>query len=271
MTILKFSGEVAEFYQRYRRGYPAEVLDALVAEFGLTTEDAVLDLGCGTGQLTLPLAARTRSVVGMDPEPDMLAQARKAAVGITNATWLVGADSDVPALEALLGKGKLGAVTIGQALHWMDHETLFPALRSLLRPGGGVAVITNGAPMWLHDRPWSKALRDYLSGWLGQPLVRTCGAEQAEQDRYRASLEAAGFAAGETVVEYDDEIDLEFVIGAVYSATPEDLLPKPHERAEFEERLNVAISPHAPFVEPIRVRMLTGQRKGMNRSRTANR
>lgn len=259
MTILKFSGEVAEFYQRYRRGYPAEVLDTLVAEFGLGAEDTALDLGCGTGQLTLPLAARTRSVVGMDPEPDMLAQARKA--GVPNANWLVGADSDVPALEALLGKGTLGAVTIGQALHWMDHETLFPVLHSLLRPGGGVAVLTNGAPLWLHDSPWSKALREYLSGWLGQPLVRTCGAEQEEQDRYRASLEAAGFTAGETVVEYEDEIDLDFVIGAVYSATPEDRLPKPDERALFEERLSVAISPHAPFVEPVRVRMLTG-RKG---------
>ncbi|WP_410603074.1 class I SAM-dependent methyltransferase [Amycolatopsis sp. lyj-90] len=261
MTILKFSGEVAEFYQRYRRGYPAGVLDALVAEFGLAADDAALDLGCGTGQLTLPLAGRTRVAVGMDPEPDMLAQARKAAAGIANVTWLVGADSDVPAVEALLGKEKLGVVTIGQALHWMDRETLFPALHSLVRPGGGIAVITNGAPMWLHDSPWSRALREYLSGWLGQPLVRTCGADQEEQDRYRASLEAAGFTAGETVVEYEDEIDLEFVIGAVYSATPEDRLPKPDERAGFEERLSAAISPHAPFVEPVQVRILTG-RKG---------
>ncbi|WP_410661592.1 class I SAM-dependent methyltransferase [Amycolatopsis sp. lyj-112] len=260
MTILKFSGEVAELYQRFRRGYPAEVFDVLAAEFGLGAEDAALDLGCGTGQLTLPLAARTRSVVGMDPEPDMLAQARKAAAdrGITNANWLVGADADVPALESLLGREKLGVVTIGQALHWMDRTTLFPALRSLLRPGGGVAVITNGTPMWLHDDAWSKALREYLSGWLGQPLVRTCGAEQEEQDRYREGLEAAGFTTGETVIEYEDEIDLEYVIGSVYSAMPEDLLPKPDERAGFEERLSVVVSPHAPFVEPVRVRILTG-------------
>ncbi|GAB3712856.1 class I SAM-dependent methyltransferase [Amycolatopsis oliviviridis] len=258
MTILKFSGEVAGFYQRYRRGYPADVVDTLAAEFGLTAEDTALDLGCGTGQLTLPLAARTRAAIGMDPEPDMLAEARKAAAGVANVAWLVGADSDVPALEAVLGKEKLGVVTIGQALHWMDHETLFPALRPLLRPGGGVAVITNGAPMWLHDSPWSNALREYLAGWLGKPLVRTCGAEQEEQDRYRASLAAAGFTTGEKVVEYEDEITLEYLVGAVYSAMPEDLLPNPDERAGFEERLGVAVAPHAPFVEPVRVRLLTG-------------
>ncbi|WP_037305895.1 class I SAM-dependent methyltransferase [Amycolatopsis orientalis] len=261
MTNLKFSGEVAGFYRRYRRGYPEAVLDALVTEFGLTTEDTVLDLGCGTGQLTLPLAARTRAVVGMDPEPDMLAQARNAAAGVANVLWLVGADSDVRALELVLGAEKLGAVTIGQALHWMDHETLFPALHSMLRPGGGVAVVTNGAPMWLHDTPWSNALREYLSGWLGKPLVRTWGAEQEEQDRYRASLAAAGFTTGETDVEYEDEIDLEHLVGAVYSAMPEDLLPKPDERAGFEERLSVAVSPYAPFVEPVRVRVVSG-RKG---------
>lgn len=258
MTILKFSGEVAEFYQRYRRGYPVEVFDKLVAEFGLSIEDTALDLGCGTGQLTRPLAARTRSVIGMDPEPDMLAQARKAASGLTNVNWLVGADSDVPALRTLLGPDSLGVVTIGQALHWMDHATLFPALRSLLRPGGGIAVLTNGAPMWLHESSWSKALREYLSDWLGQPLARTCGSGQGEQDRYRASLEAAGFATGSDVVEYEDEIDLEFVIGAVYSATPEDSLPKPAERAGFEERLSAAISPYAPFMEPVQVRILIG-------------
>ncbi len=262
MTELRFSGEVADFYQRFRRGYPSDVFAALAKEFGLTTDDAALDLGCGTGQLTLPLAGWTRSVIGMDPEPDMVAKARKVAAksGITNANWLVGADSDVPALKALLREEKLGVVTIGQALHWMDHETLFPELRSLLRPGGGIAVVTNGAPMWQHDSPWSNALRDYLSGWLGQPLVRTCGAEQQEQDRYRVSLEAAGFSTNETIVEYDDEIDLEFVIGAVYSATPEDLLPTPEQRPEFEERLSVAVSPNAPFVEPVRVRILTGRR-----------
>jgi hypothetical protein len=44
-TALGFSGEVADFYQRYRRGYPAEVFDAVVAAFDLTGDDVILDLG----------------------------------------------------------------------------------------------------------------------------------------------------------------------------------------------------------------------------------
>jgi ubiquinone/menaquinone biosynthesis C-methylase UbiE len=163
-----FGGEVADFYHQYRRGYPPAVIDTLAGTFGLTGDDIVIDLGCGTGQLTLPIAARVRAVAGVDPEPDMLARAGRAAAehGITNVAWLLGADTDMPALAALLGDQRAGAVTIGQALHWMNYRELFPALLPLLRPGGGAAVITNGTPLWLQDSAWSRALRGFWnSGW----------------------------------------------------------------------------------------------------------
>lgn len=64
---LGFGDEVAGFYHRYRRGYPPAVFDTLAEIFGLTPDDIVVDLGCGTGQLTLPIAARVRAVAGVDP------------------------------------------------------------------------------------------------------------------------------------------------------------------------------------------------------------
>ena len=136
---LDFGGEVAGFYHQYRRGYPPAVFDALIGAFSLTSDNVVVDLGCGTGQLTLPIAKTVRAVAGVDPEPDMLARARRAATeqGVRNAGWLLGADSDIPALAALLGNRRAGAVTIGQALHWMRYRELIPALVPLLRPGGG--------------------------------------------------------------------------------------------------------------------------------------
>jgi hypothetical protein len=42
---LGFGGEVTDFYHRYRRGYPKEVIDALTAAFELTAKDVVVDLG----------------------------------------------------------------------------------------------------------------------------------------------------------------------------------------------------------------------------------
>ncbi|WP_431874551.1 class I SAM-dependent methyltransferase [Micromonospora marina] len=81
-----FGGEVAAYYARHRRGYPPGVLDALAAAFRLGADDTVVDLGCGTGQLSLPLADRVGTVVGVDPEPDMLAIAGRTALDGGSAT-----------------------------------------------------------------------------------------------------------------------------------------------------------------------------------------
>src|ERR687897_245061 len=137
---LGFGGEVAAFYARVRRGYPAAVLGAVGAAFGLTADDVVVDLGCGTGQLALPLAGRTRAVVGMDPEPDMLVIARGAADagGVTNISWVLGADTDVPGLGVLLGQRSVAAVTIGTALHWIHPENLGPVAPSVKRQASGL-------------------------------------------------------------------------------------------------------------------------------------
>src|ERR1700735_3565776 len=168
---LGFRGEIADLYHSYRRGYPPAVLGAVVGGFGLGSDDVVVDLGCGTGQLTLPMAARVRAVVGGDPEAEMLNGAPRGAAdrGVANVSWLIAADAVLPALRALLGPRTVGAVTIGQALHWMDHDELFRAALSLVRAGGGVAVITNGTPLWAQDSGWSRALRRFLEPSLAGP------------------------------------------------------------------------------------------------------
>jgi ubiquinone/menaquinone biosynthesis C-methylase UbiE len=241
-----------DFYSRFRRGYPAAVIDSLVDAFTLTAEDVVADLGCGTGQLTIPLAGRVRTAIGVDPEADMLAAARRTAErqGVANVTWLVGTDTDLP----VLGEG-LAAVTIAQALHWMRPDTLFTRLAPLLRDGGGVAVVTNGLPLWQQDSDWSRALRRFLEDWLGTELSFACGTDEESQRRYQQDLTTAGFEVHPRTVEYTDEVDLDYLIGNVYSALSVDQLPDDRER--FRERLTRVLKP--PFVEKVQVRMLIGR------------
>jgi SAM-dependent methyltransferase len=50
---------IAERYDATRRGYPAEVVDAVVATAAIGPGAAVLEIGCGTGQLTRQLPAQT--------------------------------------------------------------------------------------------------------------------------------------------------------------------------------------------------------------------
>jgi SAM-dependent methyltransferase len=256
-----FSGEVAQFYETYRRGYPDAAVDAIINAFELTGTDLAVDLGCGPGQLTFPLAARLRAVIGVDPEPAMLAFARAASTrdGIGNVVWVAGTDADLPALTATLGAGSLGVVTAATALHWMRDEELFAATARLVRPGGGFAVVTNGKPLWQLDVAWSRALREFLESWLGHSASFGCGTDDAAQQRYRDHLAAAGLTVSETVIEYTDDLDLEHLIGGMLSTFSERTLPVGEARDRFAEGIHKALG-DGPFPEPVRVGLMLGRR-----------
>lgn len=101
----------------------------LIARLPQVAAKTIVDLGCGTGELTRALADRFpgASVTGIDSSADMLAKAR-AIDGIDwrqgdIATWTPEAPVDV--------------IFTNAALQWLpDHETLFPRLVSHLAPGG---------------------------------------------------------------------------------------------------------------------------------------
>lgn len=236
-TGLGFSGEVADYYARFRPGYPRPVIDALVAKLGLADEHVVLDLGCGTGQLAVPLAKHVRCVLAVDPEPDMLAHAPT----LPNVEWHVGSDADVANF------GRFDAVVIGQALHWMDHERLFREAET-----DRFAIIANGTPLW-RQHP---AIKRVLETWFSRPMTADCGTDAVARQRYAAALEAAGYTPHEWTIGYRHEHTIEELAGSLYSAMSPDTLPKPHERPLFEERLRKALRADT-YVEPITVTVIS--------------
>jgi hypothetical protein len=119
----------------------------------------------------------------------------------------------------------------------------------------GVAIPPQSSTRW-----WApQALRSCLEQWLGRKLTRTCGSDEASQRRYRDSLTAAGFDVHALCVEYIDELDLDQIVGGIYSAIPVDRLPAPDQRPRFAELVRRALAPHAPFNEHVRVAMLIGR------------
>jgi hypothetical protein len=174
---------------------------------------------------------------------------------------MMGADTDVPALAHLFGERSVAAITVGQALHWMKHEELFRSAIPLVRAGGGVAVVTNGTPLWLQETDWSHALREFLQQWLGVELSFPCGTDEKSQQRYREALKAAGFDVFSTAVDYVAELDLDQIVGGVYSALSEDQLPTPAERPAFAEQFREALGPHNHFTEQVHVAILAGRQR----------
>jgi SAM-dependent methyltransferase len=250
---MKFSGAVATAYADHRRGYPEPVVDLLVERLALPREAFVLDLGCGTGQLTVPLAGRYDRVAGADPSPDMLALARSASGGALVA-WLLADDRDVIRLPLL---GGLDAVTIAQAIHLLDRPSLFEAFAHRMSPRARIAVIANGSPMWLHDLPWSRALNAYLGSWFGTAPRSACGTDTESRAGFRAELAAAGFGtATDVTLDYTETHPIERIVGNVYSALSPGSVPTD---PAFEAGLREALGP-GPFEEDVRVSILVAGR-----------
>ena len=98
----------------YRYGRPAYSpgLEALLAEeLGLDGSGRLLDVGCGPGILTLRLARLFDEAVGLDPDPEMIAEARRAAVerGIANLLWVQAMAEDLPAAATYKANDNLAA------------------------------------------------------------------------------------------------------------------------------------------------------------------
>ena len=258
---LEFSGEVAELYQRYRHGYPPVAVKRIVDSFGLSGTDTALDLGCGTGQLAIALAADVGAVVGVDPEPDMLAVARRVAEDavVENVAWMLGSDRSLPLLRRLLGDGTVGVLTVAQALHWMDHEALFAAAHPLLRKGGGTAILANGIPLWLQDTDWSRAAREVLARWLGHSPSARCGTDREAQERYAEALTRAGYRVTEATDERTVRLGFDDLLGGILSAVPASRLPRGRERERLRTELRSAVGDVEHFEETVPVVTILGR------------
>ncbi len=97
----------------------------------------VLDLGCGTGFLSLELAARGHEVTGMDAAAGMVERARtKASERGFVATFEVG-DAESPHVDGLFD------LVVSRHLFWAldDRPAVLERWLQLVRPGGRLAII----------------------------------------------------------------------------------------------------------------------------------
>src|SRR5215469_8730071 len=128
----------------YRYGRPAYSpgLEALLAEeLGLDGSGRLLDVGCGPGILTVRFAHLFEETVGLDPDPEMLAEGRRAAdaAGVPNIRWVQARAEELP--DAAPGPYRL--VTFGQSFHWTDEARVAEAVYDLLEPGSALALIVH--------------------------------------------------------------------------------------------------------------------------------
>ncbi|GAA2205890.1 class I SAM-dependent methyltransferase [Nonomuraea monospora] len=241
-----FAGTGA-YYARFRPGYPQAFFDDIIHRFALDGTGRLLDLGCGTGQLTVPLARHVAEAIGLDPEPDMLAQARTAGVG--NVRWVhAGAENLPPDL------GRFRLVTIGRAFHWMNRTQVLNALTGMVESNGGL-VIANDGCMALASTPWQHAIEDVQRHYLGPHP-----SSSPQPEPHEAVLARSPFNNITKVThEFERTWTPDQIIGYLYSTSlPLHRLLGPR-RPAFERDLTnalLALNPEGHFLEPVKLQVL---------------
>jgi SAM-dependent methyltransferase len=158
----RFSG-LARGYAQHRPSYPDATVDWLIEASGVGPGALVADVGCGTGILTRLLARRGLRVVGIDPNEEMLAEARAAG---GTAEYRHG-----EAAATGLGDASVALVTAAQAFHWFDVDAALGEFQRLLVSGGRAAAIWNmrgdGTLMTAYDALLRRFSSEYtvLDSW----------------------------------------------------------------------------------------------------------
>lgn len=127
---------VASLYDRYRRGYPAEVLEQLVTVAGIEPDRRVLEIGPGTGQLTRPLLQRGAWVTAVEPGHDLAALAQRNLADYPHFAMVVSSFEDWA-----LPRHPFDTVVSATAFHWIDERIRAVKAAQALTPGGILAAV----------------------------------------------------------------------------------------------------------------------------------
>jgi len=156
-----------EAYDRARPVAPPEVFDDLVALAELEPGARLLEIGCGTGQATRPLAERGFAIVGVELGAQLAGLARQNLASFPRVEVVASSFEDWdPAGQ------RFDAVVSFNAFHWIDPEVRFAKSASVLSDRGSLAVF--GSHLVVHDGAdpvWLALAEDY-EAVTGRPEER---------------------------------------------------------------------------------------------------
>ncbi len=174
------------------------LLDQILGEVGARIQpgDEIVEIGCGVGRMTRPLAERGRSVRALDVSARMLELAREHNPGLDNAQWILGDGSSLGAIADASADVCFSHVVFQ---HIPDPEITLGYVREIgrvLRPGGWTVFQISNAPV-LHRAPslvtraraGVRALAGRAPRGQAHPAWR---GSAVDLDRLRATATAAG-------------------------------------------------------------------------------
>jgi SAM-dependent methyltransferase len=151
--------QIAEQYDRHRPAYPDALVDRACEVAGLAAGSPVLEVGCGTGQLTRSLLARGLRVVAVEPGEQLVARARDQLAGAGEVQFV-----NAPLERARLPHARCRAAFSASAIHWVDPDLSWRKIADALVDGGTVALLSYFGLQDPRSAEDQRALRAALAG-----------------------------------------------------------------------------------------------------------
>ncbi len=244
----------ARFYDEFRVGYPRRLLDDLRVRARITGAGRLLDLACGTGQVTFGLGSSFTEIWAVDQEPEAVEFARAKALshGVDNVRWIAGRAEDVDA------DGYFELVAIGNAFHRLQRRVIAESAMRWLVAGGHLALLWSNSP-WDGSLIWQRVMADSLDRWTRKAVATERVPANLDQhlaeEPHTNVLVSAGFTiVGAFEFEIPYEWSVEKLTGFMYSTS---VLSQPALgqnvqafESDLRERL-LAVQPEGVFREDI--------------------
>ncbi len=136
-STTRFSNRV-ENYIKFRPSYPAEVLETLDHNCGLTKSSIVADIGSGTGIFTKVLLSKAKQVFAVEPN-DAMRQAAESMLKDEDGFISVNGTSE----NTTLPDNSVDLIAAAQAFHWFNITECKKEFLRIGKPGAWTAIIWN--------------------------------------------------------------------------------------------------------------------------------
>lgn len=126
-----------ELYERARPSYPSKVFEDLVVLADLPVGARIVEIGCGTGQATVPLAQRGYAITCVELGEQLAAVARRNVAGFPSVD-VINTNFETWQAE----RSEFDAVVAFSAFHWIAPGLRYRKSAGLLREGGKLAIVS---------------------------------------------------------------------------------------------------------------------------------
>lgn len=133
--------QAASDYEKTRPGYPNELIQDIITISNIPRNGLILEIGCGTGQATVPFAKRGYSMTCLDIGKELLTRAAQKCISYPKVRFELSSFENWNAAEAVYD-----LIISATAFHWIPPEIGYPKTAHMLKEDGYLALFWNHHP-----------------------------------------------------------------------------------------------------------------------------